>query len=98
MRDALGQTGLKQNAGDGFVREGEVDFRLGKLRAAFHVGGDGLLQRGEALGRVVEIGNGLVEARRRQTGKLLLETAESVRGLIRLLRGRCGFVSCARSQ
>ena len=98
VRDALGQTGLKQNARDGFPRQGKFDLRLSQFGAAFHVSGDGLLQSREALGCVMEIGNGLDEPRRRQTGKLLLEVAESVRCLKRLCRRRLRFRSCARFQ
>ncbi len=53
------------------------------------------LQRGEALGRVVKIGDGFVQARRGQAGKLLLEAAEGASRLERLL-GRGGGIIGAR--
>ena len=59
------------------------------------VGGDGLLQRGEAFRRVVKIGDGVVQARRGQVGKQLLEAPEGLRRLERLL-GRLDGVVGAR--
>ena len=44
-------------------------------------------QSRKALGRVVKIGDGFVQPRRGQAGKLLLEAAESLRRLERLLDG-----------
>jgi hypothetical protein len=41
----------------------------------------------------MEIRNGLVQPRRRQAGKLLLEAAKSVRGLVGLFRGGCSVVA-----
>ena len=89
MRDALGQVCLEQNAGDGLAREGKFNLRPGQNGAALHVRGDCLLQCGEALGRVVKIGDGIVQARRGQVGKLLLEAAERA-GRLERLPGRRG--------
>ena len=76
VRDAFRQIRIQQNAGDGLMREGEFDLRLGQDGAAGHVRGDRPLQRLESFRRVVKIRNGVVQSRRGQAGQHLLESPE----------------------
>ena len=86
MGDAFGEVGIKQDAGDGLMREGKVDFRFRECGAVSHVGLDGMFERGKSPWRVVKIGNGIVQTRRGQIGEHLLELAEGLGSLKRLIR------------
>ena len=66
--------------------QGELDLRPGQGDAAGDVRRDRLLQRGEALRRVVKVGNRVVQPRRGQVRQHALEFAERFRRLVRLVR------------
>ncbi len=79
--DALGEIGVKQNAGHGLILEGEFDLGFGGLGAVGGVAFDGFFEVGEAGGGVMEIGDGVVEARGGEIGEEFLELTESLGGL-----------------
>ena len=78
---------IEEVVGDGFVGEGEFDFFAALGGAAEGIGGDGLLESGEALGRVVEVGYGFDESRAGEIGDEALEFAKFPCGLISLIGG-----------
>ena len=90
-QDAL-RLQVDQPRGDRLAAQGEVDLRPGQPGAIGRVGLDGLFQGGKTLGRVVEIGNRVVQSRRRQVGQQALEPPERLGRLVGLLRRFHGVI------
>src|ERR1700733_5049099 len=75
------------------MRESKLDLRSYQNCAVGHIRGDCLFQRLKPLRRVMKVGDGVVQSRRRQVHAELLESSEGLSRLKRLPRGGNGIIS-----